>query len=194
MDRSDEMWDNKTSFERIKMRKVGNLTLFFSENDEFSNWYRSDFEVKGIRFICMEQFMMYCKAKLFGDEKIASDIMHATHPKDHKALGRKVKGYDEDVWKARRDGIVASGCYAKFSQNEKLKRLLLSTEDTILVEASRYDKIWGVGLSENDSRILNPSQWKGLNLLGTALMRARSRIASELKLEQMTTSLSNRPL
>lgn len=169
------------------MRTVNNLTLFFSEHDEFSNWYRSDFEVKGMRFMCMEQFMMFCKAKLFGDEEIAKQIMQATHPRDHKSLGRKVSGYDEDIWKARRESIVASGCYAKFSQNEDLKKLLLSTKDTILVEASRYDRIWGVGLSENDPRIQDPTKWKGLNLLGNALMRTRSRIASELKLEQRTT-------
>nr|WP_202801415.1 NADAR family protein [Pseudomonas luteola] len=63
------------------------MTLFFSEKDVFSNWYRSDFVVKGIRFNCVEQFMMYCKAKLFADEATANKILEAGHPRDQKVLG-----------------------------------------------------------------------------------------------------------
>ena len=36
----------------------------------------------------------------------------------------------------------------------------------IFVEASPIDKIWGVGLAENNDLILDPKNWKGLNYLG----------------------------
>jgi len=157
----------------------GNMTMFFSQNDMFSNWYMADFIVKEVRFSCVEQLMMLCKAKLFGDEETATKIMSARHPRDHKALGRTVAGYVDEVWCARRERIVAHGCYAKFSQNPFLRDALLATGDTILVEASPYDRIWGVGLAENDPRILDPKQWKGSNLLGLALEQTRHRLLGD---------------
>lgn len=160
------------------MHTQGNMTLFFSDRDLFSNWFISEFDVKGVRFNCVEQFMMFCKAKLFGDELTAGKIMTATHPREHKALGRQVAGYNDAVWTERRLRIVASGCYAKFSQNPVLRDALLATGDTVLVEASPYDCVWGVGLAEHDPRVLDPRQWKGQNLLGVALADVRSRLAA----------------
>lgn len=49
--------------------------------------------------------MMYRKALLFGDAEVAERIMLAITPKEHKALGRKVKNFDGTVWDARREGI-----------------------------------------------------------------------------------------
>jgi ribA/ribD-fused uncharacterized protein len=51
-----------------------------------------------------------------------------------------------------------------------LKHQLIDTKDSILVEASPYDKIWGIGLDEKDAKI---KIWKGENLLGNALMDIR---------------------
>jgi ribA/ribD-fused uncharacterized protein len=162
------------------MRTIGNMTLFFSEKDAFSNWYRSDFVVKGVTFNCVEQFMMFCKAKLFGDDNTADKIMKASHPRDHKKLGREVVGYDDDIWAKRRGPIVTHGAYAKFSQNEEIKTLLLSTNGTMLVEASKYDKLWGAGLAEDNPKILDPKNWPGQNLLGGVLEDVRERLTLEL--------------
>lgn len=156
------------------------MTIFFSEKDVFSNWFISEFEVKGVRFNCVEQFMMYCKAKLFGDELTAGKIMSAARPREQKALGRSVKNYDDEAWCERRGRIVARGCYAKFSQNPALRDALLATDGTVLVEASPYDRIWGVGLAEHDPRVLDPRKWQGQNLLGIALMEVREKLVSEL--------------
>jgi ribA/ribD-fused uncharacterized protein len=67
-----------------------------------------------------------------------------------------------------------NGNIAKFQQNPLLKEFILSTKDQILVEASPDDKIWGIGLSSNDPHIEDPNCWRGLNLLGLALMEARA--------------------
>ncbi len=71
------------------------------------------------------------------------------------------------------------GCREKFRQNPPLAAALLATGDTILVEASPYDRIWGVGLKWNDPRILDQSLWLGTNLLGKALMKVRDVLATE---------------
>lgn len=67
---------------------------------------------------------------------------------------------------------------SKFSQNQTLKDYLLSTDDAILVEVSPYDKIWGIGMRENNPNIANPKKWNGENKLGKALMEVREKLSS----------------
>jgi ribA/ribD-fused uncharacterized protein len=43
----------------------------------------------------------------------------------------------------------------------------------VLVEASPYDPIWGIGLKFDDERAKNPMNWLGQNLLGFSLMTVR---------------------
>ena len=62
------------------------------------------------------------------------------------------------------------------SQNELLQTYLKQTHKRVLVEASPLDTIWGIGVDETDPRATEPAQWLGLNVLGCALMKARSLI------------------
>lgn len=152
-------------------------TFFFTEASPFSQWFRCSFTDGGNTFNCAEQFMMHGKAVLFDDAEVAEKILTAAHPREHKALGRKVKSFDDKVWKRSREQIVLAGNRAKFTQNPELKELLLATKDTELVEASPYDKIWGIGLAASDPRAQDPSQWKGQNLLGRILTQLREELA-----------------
>ena len=142
----------------------------------FSQWFPCTFTVDGEEYSTAEQYMMAMKAELFGDEEVKRQIMEAQSPKQYKSLGRKVSNFDDAVWKQNRFEIVKQGNIAKFSQNPDLKAFLLKTGDSVLVEASPYDGIWGVRLSRNDPMIQDPNNWKGLNLLGFALMEARDMI------------------
>ena len=55
----------------------------------------------------------------------------------------------------------------------------------MLVEASPKDKIWGIGLTAHDSKAINEREWRGTNLLGKCLMRAREQIIkSEMAVEE----------
>jgi len=125
---------------------------------------------------CCEQYMMHQKALLFGDYASATQIMKCESPRDQKALGRKVSGFDQHIWDERKFDIVVAGNLLKFRQNMTCQRFLIRTADKILVEASPYDRIWGIGLSEEDARLMDPSEWPGQNLLGKALMLVRERI------------------
>lgn len=154
------------------MRITSTHLYFFTAKEEFSNWYMSDFEVKGIKFNCMEQYMMYAKAKLFNDDKIAADVLKEPQPASQKALGRKVKGFEQDTWDNKKENIIVAGLIHKFEQDENLRKLLIYTKRYILVEAS-YDKIWGCGYRQNDAKINNEANWIGQNLLGKCLERAR---------------------
>ena len=122
---------------------------------------------------------MYQKAVLFNDQEVANTIALEPEPRKQKALGRKVKGFNDKKWNAKREKIVEDGNWWKFtrSKEDDLKKMLLETGDRILVEASPYDRIWGVGYSAANAEA-NRGNW-GENLLGKALMRVRDRIHAE---------------
>ena len=141
-----------------------------------SNWFPTKFTVDNIEYPTTEHFMMAEKARLFDDSDIRSQILCAGSPGAAKSLGRKVKGFDEDLWIAHRFEIVIRGNEAKFSQNASMREYLASTGTKILVEASPPDRIWGIGMAQDDERAANPKLWRGLNLLGFALMEVRHRI------------------
>ncbi len=153
------------------------FTLFW--HGPFSQWEPSPFRVGGLSFTHAEQFMMHAKAVLFGNRVRATAILAATTPKEMKVLGRAVDGFDPDVWDLFREGVVYTGSYAKYTQNPELCAALLATRGTTLVEASPYDKVWGIGLAEDDPRARDRSQWQGLNLLGQVLTRVREAITFE---------------
>jgi ribA/ribD-fused uncharacterized protein len=145
----------------------------------FSQWYPAGFEVDGEHYPTAEHFMMAEKARLFGDEENRLAILRSTHPGEAKTLGGQVRGFDESTWVAQRFGIVVRGNIAKFGQNEPLGEFLLGTGERVLVEASPRDRIWGIGLAEGDPAATDPTEWKGLNLLGFALMEVRERLRSD---------------
>ncbi len=138
-----------------------------------SQWWPSEFTVDGVRYRTAEHFMMAAKARLFGDEEAERAIIGAGHPKQAKDLGRRVRGFDEAAWSAARFDLVVRGNLAKFGQDPGLRDFLLRTGDRVLVEASPLDRVWGIGLAADDERAGNPGQWRGLNLLGFALMEVR---------------------
>jgi ribA/ribD-fused uncharacterized protein len=156
------------------------MTCFFEASNPLSNWHPAPFMYRGIEFGNTEQFMMYCKAKLFNDHETAEKILRAKTPKEHKALGRQVRNFDESLWNEKCEGYVRIGCLEKFRQNPSLAKVLLDTGSSELVEASPYDKIWGVGLAANDPRIHDKAQWRGQNRLGKVLTQVRGALAQEM--------------
>lgn len=134
------------------------------------------FVVDGVSYPTAEHFMMVQKARMFGDDSAAAEILQASSPVDAKAAGRKVRGYEDEMWVAGRYGIVVEGNLAKFGQNPDLLAYLVSTAGRVLVEASPVDQVWGSGLAADDARSGRPCEWRGQNLLGFALMEVRDRL------------------
>jgi ribA/ribD-fused uncharacterized protein len=130
-----------------------------------------------VHYATAEHFMMASKARLFGDDESLRAILAADSPADAKALGRGVRDYRDDAWAAARFDFVVEGNVAKFGQHADLASFLRATGDRVLVEASPRDVIWGIGLGASNPRAREPSQWRGANLLGFALMEVRSRLA-----------------
>ena len=138
-----------------------------------SQWAPSPMNIGRLKFTCAEQWMMYNKAHIFNDTETAVLIMQTSEPKEQKRLGRDVANFDDDIWMESAYDIVVQGNRAKFSQNPVFHQYLKDTGQKIIVEASPYDRRWGIGLGEMNPDRFDPSNWKGENLLGKAIMQVR---------------------
>jgi ribA/ribD-fused uncharacterized protein len=141
-----------------------------------SQWYEAPFSIDGEHYPTAEHYMMAEKARLFGDAASCAAILAAGSPGAAKALGRKVKGFDDARWNAQRFDIVVRANAAKFAQNPALMQFLHTTGNKILVEASPVDAIWGIGLAADHQDAQQPQTWRGLNLLGFALVAVRAQL------------------
>ncbi len=144
-----------------------------------SQWWPAPFVVDSVEYATAEHFLMAQKARLFGDDEAFRNIVSSESPSEAERLGRTVRGFDEARWALHRFEISYLGNLAKFSQHNALRKWLLQTDDAVLVEASPVDTIWGVGLASDHVDIHVPDLWRGLNLLGFALMKVRSTLRRE---------------
>lgn len=143
-----------------------------------SQWWPAPFVEHGLDFPTAEHYMMWRKATLFEDERVAAAVLDAPDPATAKALGRKVAGFATAVWALHRYAVVVDGNRAKFGQDEALRGYLIGTGARVLVEASPVDAIWGIGLAAGHPDAGVPSRWPGQNLLGRALMEVRAELSS----------------
>jgi ribA/ribD-fused uncharacterized protein len=157
------------------MKITDQFVLFYG--GVFSQWYRSDILIDGVIYNCAEQYMMAMKAKCFNDADAHRKIMILKDPQQQKAMGRQIQNFDADKWNAIAKDVVYKANLAKFSG--ELRHHLMDTGEREIVEASPYDKIWGIGLGENDPRALDKSQWQGTNWLGECLMQVRETFQNE---------------
>lgn len=175
--------DSLQLFEATNGRKrwcYNGVIYFWGHTNEYgfmSNWYPCEFTAGTWDFNCVEQYMMFRKAMIFGDTATAMKIMAATEPRDHKKLGREVKNFDPDKWDRVKINVVMAGVVAKFSQNPDLYSKLMDTKSAYLVEASPYDAVWGAGLDEAGCKAmaarLSENHMPGENLLGKIICYVR---------------------
>lgn len=161
-----------------EMLETDTHVLFYGAQDAFSNFHPARFTYEGRTFHTSEQCFMYMKARLFNDADLADRIAAEPKPGAAKALGRKVRGFKEAVWLGHRKRLMVAANLSKYTQSPLLAGALLATGTKALAEASPTDRIWGIGLSAADPRAKDPTQWRGLNLLGQSLHEVRGAIAS----------------
>lgn len=159
---------------------MSNIIAFWKPQDAYgfmSNWYHCNFtfrlEDPVFNFSNSEQYFMWRKALIFDDGEMAHKILYEKNPRIVQKLGRKIQNFDYKAWDAQKFHLMVETLKLKFGQNPALMAKLKATGNAILVEASPYDQIWGIGLAPNDPRTQNPNTWRGRNLLGQALMLVR---------------------
>jgi ribA/ribD-fused uncharacterized protein len=155
---------------------------FYNLKNKFnymSNFYKTIFTDKdGIKYNCSEQYFMYHKCKIFDPKNniLLETIITETSATKIKKYGRQVQNFNDIFWKEKRYNIMLEALRLKFNQNEIIKQKLLETKPKILYEASKNDRIWGIGYYDKDAIQIDKSKF-GENLLGNALMEIRSELS-----------------
>jgi ribA/ribD-fused uncharacterized protein len=150
---------------------IERFTFFW--HGPFSQWHPARFVVDKVIYTCAEQYMMASKARFFDDRQALRLILESTSPRAQKQTGRTVRNFDAGKWNAVAREFVYTGNKEKFTQNADLWEKLKSASGTTLVEASPYDRIWGIGLRADDPRAQRRETWQGKNWLGETLTRLR---------------------
>ncbi len=159
--------------------KEKSYVFFYGKDSIYSNFYPAPFTIDGITYKYSETYFMKKKQELFDGSNItlANQIMNESNPTRIKALGRQVKNYDNELWNLHREDIMYTAVLHKFNQNIELKKLLLATNDAILVESSPRDRIWGIGYGSKNA-LKNQANW-GANNLGHILMKVREELKAK---------------
>lgn len=161
------------------MKITKKLVLFFSIKDVCSNFYPCKISYNNLEFNCSEQLFMYLKAITFKDYTMANNILRAKTPKEAKMYGRMVRNYDNKIWDSKRDDCMLEAITAKYHSCEKFREFINIHKDKKFAEASPYDTIWGIGMSETNPKATNPNEWLGENRLGECINKLISNVKTE---------------
>lgn len=86
----------------------------------FDIQYQHKFKEKNIIFISVFQYVEYQKARLFGDNETAFDIIKSTSHKVIKKLGERIRNFNEELWKKNRNIFLIRGTYLKLIHCDEL--------------------------------------------------------------------------
>lgn len=149
------------------------------EYRNFSNMSEHRIDFDGSTYATIEHYFQAMKAKEFKDDEIYEKIVKAKTAKAAKALGKKVKGFEKEIWDSKRDDIMRSALRTKFVQHPELRKQLQETGERMIGEADARDKYWGIGTSVTSEKSKHPDKWAGQNKLGKMLMDLRSEFKTE---------------
>ena len=176
--------------EKVKLQKPDEkpetTPVLFSGADEskgafrrLSNMSSDTVEINGEVYPTVEHYFQAMKAREFGDEESYKRIISAKTPKAAKALGKKVKGYNQDKWDEVRYSHMALGVRTKFVQHEEARRKLEETGDRPIGFADARNTYWGIGTADTTEKSKHPEKWRGLNMLGKLLVKLRDEFKNE---------------
>uniref|UniRef100_A0A7S4GQD9 NADAR domain-containing protein n=1 Tax=Oxyrrhis marina TaxID=2969 RepID=A0A7S4GQD9_OXYMA len=146
---------------------------------EVPEWCRPDGFPTTARLQFAEAAIMLCKAALMQDRATFDALLCCETPADAKQLGRCVEKFDSDLWDAAVCSVAAAVVEQKFRKVPGLREVLVDSGSKLLAEATRNDRIWGIGIDVDDARVKQPAEWRGSNILGWALMEARTTLSEE---------------
>lgn len=144
------------------------MIKFYTTNGDygcFSNFSRHPVALKGEVWKTSEH---YFQAQKFAGTSFEKDVRECDKPSHAAKMGRDRSLPIRKDWEHVRDDIMREVVYAKFTQHDHLKRILLSTGDEKLIEHTENDNYWADG-----------GDGSGKNMLGIILMEVRERIRKE---------------
>jgi ribA/ribD-fused uncharacterized protein len=149
------------------------------EYRNFSNMSDHRIEFDGSTYPTVEHYFQAMKAKEFKDDEMYEKILKAKTAKAAKALGKKVKGFEKEMWDSKKDDIMRVGVRTKFVQHPELRKQLQETGERIIGEADARNKYWSIGTSVTSEKSKHPDKWAGQNKLGKIMMDLRTELNTQ---------------
>lgn len=147
-------------------------TLYFYDSTrpyfDFSNFdMRHPFVIDGVKWRSSEHYFQ--AQKFVNEPEVYALIQKTVRPRDVLKLAREHKNKERKDWFKVNHKAMYTALRAKFTQYPELTKLLLATNDQILVEdAGKNDAYWGAG-----------AFMKGENHLGRMLMHIREELRTD---------------
>jgi len=141
---------------------------------------------------------MLLKAHYFNaPEELIKQIETCCDAQEMQKLGRQVPNFSQEEWNKVSRMFMKKCTLAKYKCNPELLEKLLETDEAYIAEASKFDKIYGIGISaEKVAEIIREAIVNGVvfdgtiedflktqvvdfgtNVLGECLMEARLELA-----------------
>lgn len=150
--------------------------VFFTRHSLYSNHFRAEFEVRGDKFGCVEQYLAVKKAEMAGKNDLLEKAQSTNDPTTCKGILYTLRSPQVDQrWYGEVSDILYTGLLAKFSQNFQLAKVLVGTAPKQIGEAST-NRFWGIGMTLYSPDCLDTDKWKGKNVLGVCLMKVRAHL------------------
>lgn len=145
---------------------------FFRKFSKLSNHHPSSFVIDDHEYCCNEQYFLSQKCLGFGQRRAAENILNTSDAAQMVKFSKVCKGTSQNWKHEKAYEVMKKGLEAKFNQDESCKEYLINTGEKLLIEGSKYDKVWGAGVDFNDDKI-DDDELPGQNELGRALMEVR---------------------
>ncbi len=133
-----------------------------AENGWLANFSSHPIKLDGVIYKTVEHFF---QAQKFSEKAIVNEILNAQTPKEAKAIAKQKRNIRRTDWGIIKEEIMYRGIKTKFSQYNELKKLLLLTDEKVLIEKSDEDYYWGIG-----------NNGTGKNRMGELLMKLRNEL------------------
>lgn len=149
-----------------------NSVVLISHTEQADDWtstlaldWPTEFTLEGRRYASVSDFLQEAQGAM---------VELLTEGPRTKEERNQLFGLND--WILHRSRLASRAYSAKISQDKRLEEVLISTGESVIVNADPADNIWGIGLAAADPRVLSPALWRGENLLGFVLMQLRDQL------------------
>eukprot|EP00002_Diphylleia_rotans_P037850 TRINITY_DN8508_c0_g1_i1.p1 TRINITY_DN8508_c0_g1~~TRINITY_DN8508_c0_g1_i1.p1 ORF type:complete len:153 (+),score=42.15 TRINITY_DN8508_c0_g1_i1:108-566(+) len=131
----------------------------------FSNFSHHPVQIDGLVYPTTEH---YFQAMKFPGTEYSDLIRQASTPGKSKQMGQTRAYPLRADWEEVKEEVMKTALLAKFQQHPEIRKILLETNDAMLVERTDGDSYWGDGRDGN-----------GKNRLGFVMMQVREILKKE---------------
>ena len=137
----------------------------YGENGYLATYSNYGFEKDGIYYKTSEH---YYQSKKFDDPNVVKKIINAETPKEASIIGRSRKYKIRKNWKEIKNKVMHDAVLYKFLANEDIRKKLLATGNSKIVEETTKENYWGIG-----------PKFDGENIYGRILCEVRKELEEE---------------